>query len=87
MAALYLPSRDAKLAFELFMIATATSTTHEPVARLVDDAAWRLAVHGVSPLVICGDGRWLMDHPFNPPAKRWLLLPLARRSMLIACTA
>jgi hypothetical protein len=87
-AALYLPARDAQLAFELFAVAAATSATHEPVARVVlDDAAWRLAVQGVTPLVICGQGGWLMEHPFNPPARKWMLLPLACHGMVIACTA
>jgi hypothetical protein len=87
-AALYLPSRDAQLAFELFAVAAATSATREPVARVVlDDAAWQMAVHGAAPLVICGHGGWLMEHPFNPPATRWLLLPLACHGMVIACTA
>jgi hypothetical protein len=36
--------------------------------------------------VICGDGGWLMKHPFNPPAARWMLLPLACHGMVIACT-
>lgn len=86
-AALYLPARDAQLVLELFAVAAATSATHQPAARVVlDDAAWRLAVHGVAPLVICGDGGWLMEHPFNPPASRWLLLPLACQGMVIACT-
>ncbi|HEX5622526.1 MAG TPA: hypothetical protein VFX51_29140 [Solirubrobacteraceae bacterium] len=86
-AALYLPARDAQLVFELFAVAAATSATHEPVARVVlDEAAWQLAVHGASPLVICGDGGWLMEHPFDPPVARWLLLPLACRGMVIACT-
>ena len=87
-AALYLPTRDAQLVFELFAVAAATSARHEPVARVVlDDAAWRLAVTGVAPLVICGDGGWLMEHPFDPPATKWLLLPLACHGMVIACTA
>ena len=86
-AALYLPAPGAQLVFELFAVAAATSATHEPAARVVlDDAAWQLAVHGVAPLVICGDGGWLMKHPFNPPAARWMLLPLACRGMVIACT-
>ena len=86
-AALYLPARDAQLAFELFAVAAATSATHEPVARVVlDDAAWRLAVQGVTPLVICGDGGWLMEHTFNPPARKWMLLPLACHGMVIGCT-
>jgi hypothetical protein len=87
-AALYLPAKDAKLVFELFAVAASTSAAHEPVARVaLDDAAWRLALHGVAPLVICGDGRWLMEHPFNPPATKWMLLPLACHGMVIACTA
>ena len=87
-AALYLPARDAQPVLELFAVAAATSATHEPAARLVlDAAAWRLAITSAAPLVICGDGGWLMEHPFNPPAKRWLLLPLACHGMVIACTA
>jgi hypothetical protein len=87
-AALYLPAPDAQLVFELFAVAAANRAAHEPAARLVlDDAAWQLAVNGVAPLVICGDGRWLMEHPFNPPARQWLLLPLACHGMVIACTA
>ena len=87
-AALYLPAQDAQLVLELFAVAAAASATHQPAARLVlDDAAWRLAVKSVAPLVMCGDGGWLMEHPFNPPAKRWLLLPLACHGMVIACTA
>jgi hypothetical protein len=86
-AALYLPTGDAQLVLELFAVAAATTATHEPAARVVlDDAAWRLAVQSVAPLVICGDGRWLMEHPFNPPAARWLLIPLACHGMVIACT-
>ena len=87
-AALYLPAGDAQLVFELFAVAAATSARHEPAARVVlDEAAWRLAVHGAAPLVICGNGGWLMEHPFDPPAAKWMLLPLACHGMVIACTA
>jgi hypothetical protein len=87
-AAVYLPATDAQLVLELFAVAAVTSAKHEPAARVVlDDAAWRLAAGSVAPLVICGDGGWLMEHPFNPPAKRWLLLPLACHGIVIACTA
>jgi hypothetical protein len=87
-AALYLPVGNAQLVFDLFAVAAATSATHEPAARVVlDDAAWQLAVQGATPLVICGDGGWLMEHPFNPPARKWMLLPLACHGMVIACTA
>jgi hypothetical protein len=87
-AAVYLPAQDAPFVLELYAVAAVATAVHEPVARVaLDDAAWELAVHGVAPLVICGDGGWLMEHPFNPRAAKWLLLPLACHGMVIACTA
>jgi hypothetical protein len=79
----------AQLVLERFAVAAATGATREAAARVVfDDAAWRLAVCGVAPLAICGDGGWLMKNPFNPPASAWMLLPLVGHvGLVIGCTA
>jgi signal transduction histidine kinase len=75
-AALYLLG-DERPVLEHFATATDGATVLHTRERLVfDDAAWRLAVQGDAPLVMRDRGTWLMDHPFEPPADNWLVLPL-----------
>jgi signal transduction histidine kinase len=75
-AALYLAG-DAPPVLEHFATAADEATALCPRERLVfDDEAWRLAVQGDAPLLMRDRGTWLMDHPFEPPARSWLVLPL-----------
>ena len=85
-AALYLPDADGRPALERL---AAAGAGREPCARLVFDAeAWRLAVQGDAPLVMRDRGAWLMEHPFDPPADSWLVLPLGDRlGVVIAAPA
>lgn len=76
LAALYLLG-DATPVLEHFATVSDGVTERHPRERLVfDDAAWRLAVQGDAPLLMRDAGTWLMDHPFEPPAGHWLVLPL-----------
>ena len=73
-AVLYLPGADGRPALERL---AAAGAGREPCDRLVFDAeAWRLAVQGDAPLLMRDRGAWLMEHPFDPPADSWLVLPL-----------
>jgi signal transduction histidine kinase len=79
LAALYLQG-EARPVLELFASASDGATALRARERLVfDDESWRLAVHGDAPLLMRDRGAWLMDHPFEPPAVNWLVLPLGTR--------
>jgi signal transduction histidine kinase len=76
-AVLYL-LRDERPVLERFATATDGMTALRARERLVfDDEAWQLAVQGDAPLLMRDRGTWLMEHPFEPPAGGWLVLPLA----------
>jgi signal transduction histidine kinase len=76
LAALYLLG-EASPVVEHFATASDGATALCPRERLVfDDEAWQLAVQGDAPLLMRDRGTWLMDHPFDPPADNWLVLPL-----------
>ena len=76
-AALYLAAGDPPRVLERFAVAAAATAKRHVLERLVfDAAAWQLATCGTAPLVIRDGGRWLVEHPFTPPAAVWLLLPL-----------
>jgi len=75
-AALYLLG-EPRPVLEHFATASDGATALRPRERLVfDDAAWRLAVQGDAPLLMRDSGTWLIEHPFEPPAVSWLVLPL-----------
>ncbi len=42
-----------------------------------DEEAWRLAVAGGAPIVLREAASWLVANPFDPPARDWVILPLA----------
>ena len=42
-----------------------------------DEEAWRLAVAGGAPIVLREAASWLVANPFDPPARDWMILPLA----------
>jgi signal transduction histidine kinase len=90
LAALYLLG-DPSPVLEHFATASDGVTERRPRERLVFDAeAWRLAVQGDAPLLMRDPGTWLMDHPFEPPAGNWLVLPLgtgARRLGVVMAAA
>jgi signal transduction histidine kinase len=74
-AALYIAPGGERPMLERF--ATAGAAERCPLERLVFDVeAWQFAVNSDSPLVMRDRGAWLMDHPFEPPADAWLVLPL-----------
>jgi signal transduction histidine kinase len=76
LVALYLLG-EARPVLEHFATASDGTTALRPRERLVfDDEAWRLAVQGDAPLLMRDRGTWLMEHPFEPPAASWLVLPL-----------
>jgi hypothetical protein len=84
LAALYLPAGHERCVFERCAVAAAANATREAVARLVfDAAAWQLVMHGAGPLVVCGGGAWLVEHPFTPPASAWLLMPVGTDRLVI----
>jgi signal transduction histidine kinase len=76
LAALYLLG-DARPVLEHFSTASDGATALRPRERLVfDDEAFGFAVQGGAPLVMRDRGLWLMEHPFEPPAVNWVVLPL-----------
>jgi signal transduction histidine kinase len=76
LAALYLLG-EARPVLEHFASASDGATALCARERLVfDDEAWSLAVQGDAPLLMRDRGAWLVEHPFEPPAVNWLVLPL-----------
>jgi len=50
---------------------------HTRAELALDEDAWRLMVAGGSPLVFREPAAWLVENPFEPAARHWLVLPLA----------
>ena len=82
-AALYLPVPGPRPSLERYVVSRAGGACLEPRdAVVVDEEAWRLAVHG-SPLVFREEAAWLMPNPFEPVAASWLVLPLTSEGRLL----
>jgi signal transduction histidine kinase len=68
---------DSRPVLEHCVTVADEATPLRPRERLVfDDEAWQLAVQGDAPLLMRDRGTWLIEHPFEPPAANWLVLPL-----------
>ncbi|MGH2946794.1 MAG: sensor histidine kinase [Solirubrobacteraceae bacterium] len=76
-AVLYLPDPSGRPLLRRFLGCAPglERSTHEVID--FDPEAWRLAVAGRHPLIFNEPAGWLVDNPFEPPASRWLVLPLA----------
>lgn len=48
-----------------------------------DPEAWSLVIAGGRPVVFQEPAAWLVEHPFEPPADSWLVLPLAADGRLL----
>ena len=69
-AALYLPDADGQPILRRYV-----GTSAAPELSF-DEEAWRLAIAGGAPIVLREPASWLVENPFTPPARDWLILPL-----------
>jgi signal transduction histidine kinase len=76
-AALYLPKPGPHPALERFALCEAPDMDLHVRSQIVFDAeSWQLTVRAGTPLILREPAAWLMDHPFDPPASAWMVLPL-----------
>ena len=68
-AALYLPDADGQPILRRYVGTSAPELSF-------DEEAWRLAIAGGAPIVLREPASWLVENPFTPPARDWLILPL-----------
>jgi signal transduction histidine kinase len=69
-AALYIPDRGGRPVLTRFQ--SVGSVRGELV---FDEEAWRMGVSGGHPIVFRDEAGWLVDNPFVPTARYWLVLP------------
>src|SRR3954447_26638030 len=67
-AALYLPDADGQPVLRRYVGDQAAEELS------FDEEAWRLAIG--APIVLREPASWLVDNPFTPPARDWVILPL-----------
>src|SRR4051812_18294839 len=78
---LYLPDAGGRPVLRRFLHdAPATGTRAELV---FEEEAWRLAVSSGHPLVFHEAAGWLVDNPFDPEARYWLVLPMVANDDLV----
>ena len=74
-AALYLPDADGQPILRRYVGTSAPELSF-------DEEAWRLAIAGGAPIVLREPASWLVENPFTPPARDWLILPLVAGEMV-----
>jgi signal transduction histidine kinase len=73
--ALYLPDADGLPTLRRYIGNSAP-------ALAFDEEAWQLAIAGGAPIVLREPASWLVENPFTPPARDWLILPLVAGKMV-----
>jgi nitrate/nitrite-specific signal transduction histidine kinase len=73
---LYLPDADGQPVLRRYV--------GDPAAKELsfDEEAWRLATG--APIILREPAGWLVENPFDPPAKDWVILPLTGEGVVIA---
>src|SRR4051812_18489351 len=77
-AALYLPDADGQPVLRRYVGDQAAEELS------FDEEAWRLATGG--PIVLREPAGWLVENPFAPPAKDWVILPLVEGVVIASAT-
>src|SRR4051812_26495922 len=77
-AALYLPDADGQPVLRRYVGDQAAEELS------FDEEAWRLATG--SPIVLREPAGWLVENPFAPPAKDWVILPLVEGVVIASAT-
>src|SRR5215216_6686594 len=81
-AALYIPDVGGRPVLSLFQSsADAGFAAREEL--VFDEAAWKLGVTGGHPIVFQETASWLVDNPFVPAARYWLVLPMVAAEEIV----
>ena len=78
-AALYLPDADGLPVLRRYVGDSAAEELS------FDEEAWRLATG--APIVLREPAGWLVENPFDPPARDWVILPLVEGVVIASATA
>jgi two-component system, NarL family, nitrate/nitrite sensor histidine kinase NarX len=80
-AALYMPDRGGRPVLSRYVESADELGTREEL--VFDEEAWKLGVSGGHPLVFQDTASWLVDNPFVPAARYWLVLPMLAGDELV----
>lgn len=83
-ASLYLPDGEGRPLLHRYATAAGGDAIVQLAPEVVfDELAWRLAVAAGAPLIFHEEGSWLIDNPFQPAARFWLMLPLHSKQAVV----
>jgi two-component system nitrate/nitrite sensor histidine kinase NarX len=80
-AALYIPDPGGRPVLSRFVECTDGTGTRDEL--VFDEDAWKLGVSSGHPRVFQETASWLVDNPFTPQARYWLVLPMVAADELV----